>query len=276
MSIQQRFPRRRVLITGGASGLGRAVGRCFAARGWRVAFTDLDDARIEEAAAELRALGASPLHFAADASDERAWRRVEAGVVGAWGGLDILVNNAGVGSSGEFADVPLTEWDNVLCVNLRGPIVGAHVFAPHFIRQGAGHIVNVASSAGIASLPGMAAYNVSKGGLISFSESLRIELARHNVGVTCVAPTFFRSRLAENAYATDAARKQRGIDTLRRAKVGADQVARDLMRALDDGRFYVMTQADGRFVWSLKRLMPEAYLKTIARLHRTGALDRFI
>ncbi len=276
MKIDQRFPRKRVLVTGGASGLGKAIARRFAALGWNVAFTDLHRARIAEAETELAALGAAPLSFVADAAEEQSWRDVEAEIVARWGGLDILVNNAGVGSGGEFTRVPLAEWDRVLRINLRGPIVGAHVFAPHFIKQGGGHIVNVASAAGIASLPGMAAYNVSKSGLVSFSESLRMELGKHNIGVTCVAPTFFRSNLAETSYATDATQKQRGHDILSQAKLGADPIAADVMRALEDGRFYVMTQADGRFVWRFKRLLPEGYLKTIARLHQRDWLDKLL
>lgn len=274
MNIDTEFPLKRVLVTGGASGLGKSIARRFAARGWKVALTDLHGPRIAQTMAELAPLAAKTLSFEADVSDEQAWRRVESRIVEDWGGLDILVNNAGIGVGGHFEQVPLPQWEKILRVNLQGPIIGSHVFVPHFIKQGGGHIVNVASSAGIASLPEMTPYNVTKSALLSFSESLRMELAKHKIGVTCLAPTYFRSNLGETSFTADAAQRPRG-NAVAQAKFSADDITDDLMDAMETGRFYVITQADGRFIWRFKRLMPERYLKAITWAYDRNLLARF-
>ena len=109
-----------------------------------------------------------------------------------WNGVDILINNAGVAAAGYFEKIPLDRWDWIIDINLKSIIYGCRAFIPQFKEQGSGYIVNVASNAGIASLPEMGSYNVTKAAAISASETLRTELSPRNIGVLSCAPHFSR------------------------------------------------------------------------------------
>ena len=113
----------------------------------------------------------------------------------AFGGTDLVVNNAGVAVGGPVGAVPLDDWKWIFGVNLWGVIYGCHVFVPRFKAQGHGHVINVASAAGLLSAPEMGPYNVTKAGVVALSETLAAELSGTGVGVTVLCPTFFRTNI---------------------------------------------------------------------------------
>ncbi|HUS24592.1 MAG TPA: SDR family oxidoreductase [Candidatus Binatia bacterium] len=260
---------QRILVTGAGSGLGRALALTFARAGWRVAASDRDEAAARQTLAEVQALGATGLALALDVTSEESFAGAVRTVEQAWGGLDVLVNNAGVGTSGTVADSPLEQWRWVLDINLLGCVRGARAVIPLMRRQQAGHIVNVASFAGIANPPGMASYNVAKAGVVSLSETLRFELFPHGVGVSVVCPEFFKT----NLLATSKALAPRGTDVsgaaaekitqrlMEKATVTADDVARDIFEAVRDGTFLVIPHAEARKRHWLKRFAPEVYFR---------------
>ncbi|MBB96202.1 MAG: short-chain dehydrogenase [Rhodobacteraceae bacterium] len=165
------------VITGGASGIGRAAALKFAATGMRLAIVDRDEDKLDGVKTELNAAGAAEVMVApVDVSDREQLETFEAEVTDRFGGADILMNNAGIGR-GSSCLGPLDDWDALLGVNLWGPIHGTQVFAPGMVARGRpGAIINTGSKQGITTPPGNPAYNVSKAGLKAFTEALAHEL----------------------------------------------------------------------------------------------------
>jgi short-subunit dehydrogenase len=183
--------------------------------------------------------------------------------------VDLLVNNAGVAAGGPVGVIPLVDWEWLVGINLWGVIYGCHTFIPRFKEQRSGHILNVASAAGILSAPQMAPYNVTKAGVIALSETLRAELHEERISVTVLCPTFFRTNITATARShgtLDPSFVERLMD---RAKVQADGVARIAIEAVDAGRLYALPHRDGRFIWWFKRVAPELFSETLAKRWRT-------
>jgi NAD(P)-dependent dehydrogenase (short-subunit alcohol dehydrogenase family) len=264
---------RRVLVTGAASGLGRATAARFAASGDRVLLTDVDEVAVRRAADEL-GMTAGPGQVLAhhlDVRDDAGWAEVRDRVHRAWGGLDVLVNNAGVAGGGRFAAVPIEDWEWILEVNLLGVVRGCRTFVPDLQAQGAGHVVNVASLAGLLVPPVMASYNVSKAGVVALSETLRSELAPAGVGVTCVCPGFFATNLLASLRTPDPAIASLVRKLMGASPTNADEVADRIHDAVRRDRFLVLTERSGRLAWATKRLVPPLY-----RHRATAAAERLL
>ncbi len=267
---------QRVLITGGASGLGQALARQYAARGARVLVTDLapdvdDSLPVAVADGEVAYL---PL----DVRDTAAWEKAESWLVEHWGGLDVLVNNAGVGAGGRIDNVTLDDWEWIVEINLLGVVKGCQTFVPLFKGQRGGHIVNVASIAGLVHAPGMASYNTVKAGVVALSETLLHELAPFGVEVSVVCPSFFRSNLgASMLRGSDVPLERSGASLVSGARVSADEIAARTMSALDRGRFLVLPSRDGRLVVYAKRFSGPVYhwaMKRVGAQMRRKAAQR--
>lgn len=260
---------KRILITGAGSGLGRALALRFARAGWKVAATDRDPASAKQTLEQVQALGANGMSAALDVTSEASFAAVVGTIESAWGGVDVLVNNAGVGSSGTVADAPLAQWQWVLDINLLGCVRGSRAVIPALTRQQGGHIVNIASFAGIANPPGMASYNVAKAGVISLSESLRFELDPHGVGVTVVCPEFFKTNLLQTSRAAappgtqvpSTMAEKITARLMEKSSFSADDLAADIYRAVMDNTFLVIAPKDARQRYHLKRIAPEWYFR---------------
>lgn len=191
----RRFKGRRVLITGGASGIGLCTAEEFARAGAELVLTDLDADRLREAAEEL---GGTVHTRVMDVSDRDAVHALARWVVDDLGGLDVLINNAGIGHHGELADMSLERWDRLLAVNLIGPLNHVYAFLPHFIERRSGHIVNVSSGQAYFRLPTWGAYAAIKAALGVFSEVLHFELRKYGIRVTTVYPFMVNTPFYEN------------------------------------------------------------------------------
>ena len=256
----------RVLITGAGSGLGRACARSFADRGARVAVSDL---KLESAIDTVHQLaGTETLPIELDVTSEESWAQALTQLKAQWGGIDVLVNNAGVATAGTVADAPLRQWEWVFDINLLGCVRGARAAIPLMQAQGAGHIVNIASFAGIANPPAMASYNAAKAAVISLSETLRFEL-HPEVGVSVACPSFFKTDLVNSGKGQIGEDEQASAPQMmaivqrlmERATVTARQVADDIVDAVEQNRFLIITHGDARVLWRLKRLSPEIYFR---------------
>jgi NAD(P)-dependent dehydrogenase (short-subunit alcohol dehydrogenase family) len=260
---------KRILITGAGSGLGKALALLFAKNGWRVAASDMKLDTAQQTLKEVQALGAKGLALALEVTSEDSFAAAVKQVEQAWGGVDVLVNNAGVGTSGTVADSPIEQWTWVLNINLLGCVRGARAVIPLMEQQQGGHIVNVASFAGIGNPPAMASYNVAKAGVISLSESLRFEMFPHGVGVSVVCPEFFKTNLIASSRAmappgttVPSAQAERITQRLMdKATVTAEDVAAEIHRAVMDNRFLVIPHPEARKRYHLKRLAPELYFR---------------
>ncbi|MDE1898493.1 MAG: SDR family NAD(P)-dependent oxidoreductase [Xanthomonadaceae bacterium] len=199
---------RRVVITGGGSGLGRALAHRYARAGWTVAVADLVRERADAVRDELRATGAHAESYAVDVGDDAAVEALRDAVLATLGGVEHVVNNAGVSSAGTLVETAVEDWRWMLEINLLGVVRGCRAFAPILAAQGRGHVLNVASFAGLAGAPGLAAYGTAKAAVVALSEALRAELADRGVGVSVLCPAFFQTRLLENFRGPETARAQ--------------------------------------------------------------------
>ena len=203
------FAGKVAVITGAASGIGRATAGALAAEGVRLVLADVEEGPLEAAVAQLKAT-TEVVGVSADVSRYEDVVEVGRVAMDTFGALHIAMNNAGVGSGGLSWDIPLEQWEWVLGVDLWGVIHGVKAFTPLIIASGGGHVVNTASMAGLTSPPFMAPYNVAKHGVVTLSETMFQELAMFHpeVGVSVVCPGWVRTRIHEsdrNQPAPDAA-----------------------------------------------------------------------
>lgn len=261
MTKESRQP-RVVLITGAGSGLGAAMAARFARDDWNVVIADRD---IEAANRTAGGLGESAEVVHMDVTRAEDWQRAAETVKQRFGHLDVLVNNAGVAVGGSLEDTPLDDWRWVIEIDLMGVVMGCKAVAPMLRERGSGHIINVASFAGLAGMPQINAYGTAKAGVIAMSEMLRTELADAGVHVSVLCPAFVRTRLTETMRAPDSGYHQRVERWMDRSGVDADDVANVVFRAVRKPRFMLLTHRNTRWLWRLKRHFPETYFRMVMR-----------
>ncbi len=270
MKLEKKFPQKRVLITDANSGFGKAMAMHFGRQGWRVAVTGRRPDAVRAAADDVRRAGAvEVLEMTIDVAKPEDFEAAVARLEAQWGGLDILVNNAGIIDSAKLQDITLEQWHRIMDINLWGVIHGCHAFIPIFIRQKSGYVLNMASSAGLFSLPEMAHYSVPKAAVIALSETMRAELARYGIGVTVSCPA---------AFASDILKKE-GVDTGRSVTLRAldkdaqsgrhtsESVAAHAIRNMERGHLYDIAHDSMEFLWFIKRLMPETIYHLFAWMY---------
>jgi NAD(P)-dependent dehydrogenase (short-subunit alcohol dehydrogenase family) len=263
------FHDKVVVITGAASGIGRATARAFAQQGASLHLVDIQAEPLEETAREIRELGRPVTTHVTNCADAAAMEGVARAVFDAEGRVDVLHNNAGVVSGGPLEQTTLDTWRWVINTNLMGVVHGVHAFVPKMIAAGhGGHVINTASMAGLIAFPQVAAYCTSKFGVVGLTEALAVELAAHKIGVTLVCPGMVRTNLLRGARVDIPgywmARLQRGWDSL-----GADpeKIAALILRAVRSGRFLVAPAREMYALWLLKRASNGLYVglsKTIS------------
>jgi len=263
--LDARFPQKRALVTGGASGLGFATAEWLARSGWRIALLDLDAARLGEAVRALTALGAAEVStHVVDTGDADAVRGAVNQFAGALGGLDLAMNAAGVAAAGRFLETPPADWEWILRINLLGVANSCRAELPHMLSAGGGLVINVASAAGFVSGADMSAYNASKAAVISLSETLDQEHRRDGIQVVAAMPGFFRTRLLEHARAPAGA-----LDTAKKimhmSNLEAESVALEILARAAAGERHVVLPREYRFLWRYKRLAPGAFQRFMIR-----------
>lgn len=246
------------VVTGGASGIGRALAGAFADRGLAVVVADVEQAALDAAAAELTAVGARVLAARVDVREPEELDTLAARVLEEFGRVDVVCNNAGVITPRlPVWEQPYADWKWVVDVNLHGVANGVRAFVPHLVAAGRGHVVNTASMAGLTTVPGggNGAYSATKHAVVGLSETLRLELSLHapEVGVTVLCPGPVPSRIHDAARnrpddgpsAAPDGGVARGTDfglVLRR--VPAEEVAQQVLDAVEHRREYVLTSDD--------------------------------
>jgi NAD(P)-dependent dehydrogenase (short-subunit alcohol dehydrogenase family) len=271
---------RVAIVTGGASGIGRALSAALVARGDRVVLADLDGAAAEDVAERLRAGGPGTATAAAvDVRDAGAVTALVTGTAERHGRLDLLFNNAGLGIGGPTEELSPAHWDRTLDVNLRGVLHGVQAAYPLMLRQGHGHIVNTASLAGLLPMPGSAPYATTKWAVVGLSLSLRAEGAARGVRVSVVCPGGVDTPILDKGMPADLPRvpSVEGIDTravITRASggrlYGADALAADVLRGIDRNRPLIVAPRQARVMWRLMRLSPSLVLRVLAAMAARG------
>lgn len=254
------FAAKRCLVTGAASGIGRATALRLAADGAELYLTDRDADGLERTVADALALGARvPEHRALDVADRAAVAAFAAGIHAAHPSMDVVMNIAGVSAWGTVDRLTHEQWDTMIAINLMGPIHVIEAFVPPMVAAGrGGRLVNVSSAAGLVALPWHAAYSASKYGLRGLSEVLRFDLARHRIGVSVVVPGAVRTRLIDTVEIAgvdrDDPRVARWIDRFSGHAVSPERAADKIVAGVAKNRYLIYTSADIRALYAFKRL----------------------
>lgn len=248
------------VVTGAASGIGRACALAFAREGANVAAADLDVPALDVLKGEVEALGVRFLAHRLDVSDEAAVAAFAGVIRDAFGPPHVVLNNAGIGYLGLFLKSDLAHWKRVLDVNVMGVVHGCRHFLPMMVEAGGSrHVLNVASSAGNFPVPSMAAYAASKYAVSGFSEVLKMELSGTDVKVTTVCPGVIDTPIvnlkgANVAPSVPAEQIARLQAYYRRVGCPPDVVARDVVRAVREDGDIVLTGPSARLVYHLRRV----------------------
>jgi NAD(P)-dependent dehydrogenase (short-subunit alcohol dehydrogenase family) len=270
MPITNGRRERTGLITGAASGLGRAIALRLARDGWNLALADVNDVDNDETLRLVQGAGGDGFVEHLDVRNIDEWQALRERLQDRWQKLDLLVNNAGVAGSGRVGEYSIENWHWIIDINLWNGINGCHTFVEWLKANPNGaHIINTCSLAAIVSAPTMAAYNVTKAGMLALSETLYSELMPHNVGVTAVCPSVFRTNLLEKSRWCQPEERQLFVKGFAETKMTADFVADAAIKAMQRKQLYVVVPFEARFNWYLKRLAPNWLLKKVSRMFET-------
>jgi NAD(P)-dependent dehydrogenase (short-subunit alcohol dehydrogenase family) len=247
------------VVTGGASGIGRAMAERFAQEGMKIVLADVEAAPLAAAREEIGRGGGEVIAVRTDVSRWEQVQELARQTFEAFGTAHLVCNNAGIGSGGASAwETPLADWEWTIGVNLWGVIHGVRAFVPRLVEQREGHVVNTASIAGLVTVPGMSQYCVTKQGVVALSECLHHDLmlrAEGKVKVSVLCPAWVRTRISESERNRPASlpsdpppqqdEQQKLLEGAVRAAVAmgipADVVAEKVLRAVVEDRFWVLT-----------------------------------
>ena len=252
---------KKILITGAASGLGRAIANKFANEGWMILAVDIQDEQGKEFVNELNASGKKGEYYHCDIGHKQSFDQLYEAISAKHDSIDILVNNAGIASAGTLESTTEDEWKRLIDLDLLSVIYGTKALLPLIHKSKKGHIVSTASFAGIALMPGMMTYNVAKAGVIAFSETLHGEMALHNIGVSVACPAFFPTNLVSSMHG--ASDKTKGFinKQMQTSGITADDVAIDIYNAVKNNTFMIISHRQSRRQYMMKRLFPNFVLK---------------
>ena len=255
-----RYAGKRCLITGAASGIGRATALALAGRGAELYLTDRDADGLEATVADARALGATVAEYRAlDISDHNQVARFAADIHTWHPAMDVVMNIAGVSAWGTVDQLTHRQWRSMVDINLMGPIHVIEAFVPPMIAAGrGGQLVSVSSAAGLVALPWHAAYTASKAGLVGMSEVLRFDLARHRIGVSVVVPGAVKTPLVNTVEISGVDRQdpqvERWIARFSGHAVSPERAAAAILAGVAKNRFLIYTSPDIRALYAFKRV----------------------
>ncbi len=246
----KNFAGKVAFVTGGASGIGLGMARNFLAEGMRVVIADYNEEHLDQAREILKGNNATHL-IKVDVANREDLRAAVSEALGVFGKIHLLCNNAGVGGGGLAIDPDFEEWDRAIAINLGGVVNGVKIIAPIMIEQGeGGHIVNTSSMAGMVPLPHMGAYSASKYAVRGFTEALRMDLAPHGIGVSCLYPGAVRTQLVDipdddsSAPPGEIGDFTKNLWAALRAAVDPMDMGRLVVEAIRENRFHILTHTE--------------------------------
>ena len=254
----REFKDKVAVVTGGASGIGLAMARRFAAEGMKLVLADIEEEPLRRVETEFRKAGIPVVGIRTDVSRAQDVERLAEKTLATFGAVHLLCNNAGVSPGGAVWENTLADWEWVLGVNVWGVIHGVHTFVPIMLRQDVEcHVVNTASVAGLLSVPGMGTYCVSKHAVVTLTECLYHDLVQRGakVGVSLLCPAYVptgiiesernRPALLRNAQRArtpeELAREEQLRHAVTSGRLSAQDVADMVFKAVQQSRFYVLT-----------------------------------
>jgi len=254
---------RLAVVTGAASGIGRATAQELAKRGAALALCDLDEVGLERTNQELRGVANRVFVQRVDVTDEAEVRGFAADVQRELGVADLVVNSAGIVVAGPFLETPLADWDRLLDVNLKGSVRVCRAFLPAMVTRGrGGYVVNIASAAAFTTIANLSAYGASKHALMGLCQGLTEEFFRHRIGVSLICPGFVDTPIAKHAELRGArdvdAERERIARFLRARGLTAARVAERIVNAAERGQAIVTVGIEARALRTLSRVAPSA------------------
>lgn len=245
---------KRALVTGAASGIGRAIAIRLAAEGADLFLVDIDEAGLANVVGEVRLLGVEAVGQRCDVSRPEEVSATVAAVLDRWGGVDILVNNAGITYYGRTEQMSAEHWDRLIRVNLLSHVQFTRELLPSLLDRREAHVVNVCSIFGIVAMPKINAYSTTKYAMVGFSDSLRAEYGREGIGVTALCPGFVATNLFASAPLGETAKEPKLPPRI--LCTTPEKVAAAAVRAVRRNRRLVVVEPLARFLYVVKRFLP--------------------
>lgn len=244
------------VVTGAASGIGRAISIALAERGCDLALVDRDETGLQQTAALIAPTGRALSRHVVDVSQRAAMERLPDAVLQAHGGVHLLVNNASVSLAGPLQQLALDDLEWIVGVNFWGVVYGCRCFLPYLRRQPPAHVVNILSDFALIGFPTKTAYCATKFAVRGFSEALRAELHGSGVGLTCVYPGPADTNLVRTGRAWDAAKKAREATFLQQRGIPLEQIAARVVRGIERNWARVLIGWETHAMDGLSRLFP--------------------
>jgi NAD(P)-dependent dehydrogenase (short-subunit alcohol dehydrogenase family) len=239
------------VVTGGASGIGRACALAMARRGADVVIADVNEERMAGACAEIQALGRRSAGLRCDVSRDGELELLAERAIAAMGRVDLLMNNAGVVLGGPVEQIPMADWEWIVNINLLGPVRGVRAFLPHMLERGSGYVVNTASFAGlVAHNPLTIPYDTTKHGVVGFSAGLALYCKPRGVGVSVLCPGYVETNLSENYRFHGLDEAGAGPGRMPDATVQPGTVAERVVEAVEAERFLIFSQPEHARIWA--------------------------
>ncbi|HUT52501.1 MAG TPA: SDR family NAD(P)-dependent oxidoreductase [bacterium] len=248
------FRDKVAIVTGAASGIGRALSAELARRGAVVVMADVNAGMLEEAVGSITAAGGRAHAALLDVTDAAGVKKLVDDTAASHGRLDYLFNNAGIGVMGDAHEFSIEDWRRVIDVNLYGVVHGVAAAYPLMVRQGFGHIVNTASMAGLVPATGEISYVASKYGIVGLSNALRLEAAPLSVRVSVVCPGIIDTPIFYTTKLINADREK--VLGLRKWMMSPEQCARVILRGVEKNRATIVVTAMAKAFWWLQRFSP--------------------
>lgn len=264
------FKGKVAVVTGAASGIGRATAQALAAEGCSVALADVDESGLDEAAAEIERAGAPKVtRHRIDVSDRGAMESLPETVVAEHGRVDILVNNAGVSVAATLQDHSIEDFEWIVGINLWGVIYGCKFFLPHLQRSDDAYIVNLSSVFGLVGVPGQSSYCLTKFGVRGFSEALAAEFVDSSVRVMSVHPGGVRTNIAKaTRFSSGHAHiRDRTIAFFETRTWPPERVAQSILKGMRAGVARVVVTPEAHLADAIKRLFPVLPPRWLAKTH---------
>ena len=252
------YANRTAFITGGGSGIGRALAKAVVARGAKVCVADINFASAQSVASEC---GPCAKAISVDVRDAAALKGCIETFTREHGRLDYVFNNAGIGIAGEADEIPLAAWQRIIDINLHGVLHGVMAAYPIMLKQGSGHIINTASLAGLGPAPLLAPYALTKHAVVGLSTSLRIEAAARGVRVSVLCPAAIETPILDTENPGDfriewAPDMRRFLTALAGPPYSVEKCARETLAAIDKNKGVIVLPGRARLAWRLGRLFP--------------------
>ncbi len=261
------------IITGGASGIGRSLGKELARHGCEVLLSDINAGQAEEAAAEIRSEGGKATSVELDVTDYEAVKSVVNETVERCGRLDYIFNNAGIAINGKFQDFETKDWNKCIDINLRGVIHGVRAAYPFMEKQGFGHIVNTASIGGIFPWPTTIAYAATKHAVVGISTAIRAEIAHTGIRISVLCPGTIQTGITDGSksgrWVGDHS-EEKVVELFKKARaMDPDKFASKALKQIAKNKPVIVIPSGWKLLWWINRLSPSLGISVAHMISQT-------